>query len=54
MEEENKDVCRIQMVNVEQLIDTLGILFSKGIDYIDVYQDKRMRILLFSSLQKIM
>jgi hypothetical protein len=41
MEEENKDICRIQMVNVSQLIDTLGLLFSKGIDYIDVYQDKK-------------
>jgi len=41
MEEEDKNICRIQMVNVEQLIDTLGILYSKGIDYIDVYQDKK-------------
>lgn len=38
--EEEDGVFRIRMVNVLHMIENLEALYSKGVDYIDLYQEK--------------
>lgn len=40
MEEDNEGVFRIRMVNVLHMIENLEALYSKGVDFIDLYQSK--------------